>query len=158
MSFGNGTKFSNKRKYSEGTHLPELRTNGELEMSSDEETGWKLSEDEDVIDEFPEIVTDSGDEDETEEEDDDEDEKSDEDSEPESLHIFPKAKNVVSEITKHPKLVYPEIEPDYDSDSSTEDVSHFFNVETYPSIFTSSIRHPTELGIFLCTGTMIYHT
>ena len=122
MFFGNGTKNSNKRKYSEGTRLPELRTNGGLEMWSDEETGWKSSSDDNALDEFPEIVTDSGDEDEDEEPED-----IDEDSEPKSLHVFPKAKNVVSDITKQPKLVYPEIEPDYDSDSSTEDASLFFS-------------------------------
>ena len=51
----------------------------------------------------------------------DEEESSDADS-VDSLHIFPKAKTVISDITGEPKKVYPEIEPDYDSDSSTEDV------------------------------------
>ncbi|KAG8901896.1 hypothetical protein FRB99_005016 [Tulasnella sp. 403] len=35
--------------------------------------------------------------------------------------VYPKAKVVTSEITGGPKRVYPEIEPVYDSDSSTED-------------------------------------
>jgi hypothetical protein len=35
---------------------------------------------------------------------------------------FPVATTVVSNITGRPKRVYPDIEPDYDSDSSTEDV------------------------------------
>lgn len=38
---------------------------------------------------------------------------------------FPRAKTIISEITGQPKQVYPPIEPDYDSDSSTEDVSYF---------------------------------
>jgi ribosome biogenesis protein ERB1 len=51
------------------------------------------------------------------EEQDNEDASSDDD-----LHIFPRAKTIISDITGQPKKVYPEIEPDYDSDSSTEDV------------------------------------
>lgn len=39
-----------------------------------------------------------------------------------SVNIGPKAKIVTSKITGRPKRVYPEIEPDYDSDSSTEEV------------------------------------
>jgi hypothetical protein len=35
---------------------------------------------------------------------------------------FPVPKTIVSDITGRPKRVYPEIEPDYDSDSSTEEV------------------------------------
>jgi ribosome biogenesis protein ERB1 len=39
------------------------------------------------------------------------------------VHVpFPVAKVITSTITGQPKRVYPEIEPDYDSDSSTEDV------------------------------------
>lgn len=34
-----------------------------------------------------------------------------------------RSKTVISKITGQPKQVYPPIEPDYDSDSSTEDVS-----------------------------------
>ena len=45
------------------------------------------------------------------------------DSDVESLNIFPEAKIITSTITGQPKKVYPEIEPDYDSDSSTEEVS-----------------------------------
>jgi ribosome biogenesis protein ERB1 len=116
----NGANHSNKRKFFEETHLPELRTNGNLEMPSDEENGWDSSSGDGEVDEFPEIVTDS------EDENSDEDPNGNEDSEAESLHIFPTAKTVISDITKHPKIVYPEIEPDYDSDSSTEEVSHLF--------------------------------
>ena len=42
-----------------------------------------------------------------------------------SVHIFPKAEAIVSTITGQPRRLYPEIEPDYDSDSSTEDVRVF---------------------------------
>jgi ribosome biogenesis protein ERB1 len=111
---------SNKRKIVEENDPPhpELRTIGGLEMLSDEEDGLDASSDEGEIEEFPEIVTGS----ESEFDEDEINEESDSDTD-ESLHIFPKAKTVVSEITKQPKLVYPEIEPEYDSDSSTEEVS-----------------------------------
>jgi ribosome biogenesis protein ERB1 len=36
--------------------------------------------------------------------------------------VYPGPRSVISNITGYPKRVYPEIEPDYDSDSSTEDV------------------------------------
>jgi len=120
MSLANASKNLNKRKYAEETYLSEIRTSGSLEMLSDEEDGWDSSSDGDEVDEFPEIVIESDDE------NGDEDTDENGDSEPESLHIFPKAKTVISDITKHPKIVYPEIEPDYDSDSSTEEVSPSF--------------------------------
>ena len=91
-----------------------------LEMLSDEE------EDEEA-DEFPEIDNrsdgDSDDESDSDEEVDEQGSPSDPESDSSSdVHIFPKSKDVISEITGHPKRVYPEIEPEYDSDSSTEDV------------------------------------
>ena len=49
----------------------------------------------------------------------------------EDLHIFPEAKVITSEITGQPKKVYPEIEPDYDSDSSTEEVSSYHPLLPY---------------------------
>ena len=36
--------------------------------------------------------------------------------------VYPGPRTVISNITGYPKRMYPEIEPDYDSDSSTEDV------------------------------------
>ncbi|KAI0313825.1 BOP1NT-domain-containing protein [Amylostereum chailletii] len=111
-----------------------------LEMLSDEEEGnvGPDSDGED-IDDFPEIDarsdSDKGDatdgevggedeeesEDEIEgEEDGDEDLSAEEDTD-DDMQIFPKAKTIISHITGQPKKVYPEIEPDYDSDSSTED-------------------------------------
>ncbi len=113
---------------------------GGLEIASDgedDDADGDEKSDEGEVDEFPEIDTrsDSEDEEDADSEDEDEDEV-DEDEEDEEeaesatdveysddeLHIFPKAKTVISNITGRPKRVYPPIEPDYDSDSSTEDV------------------------------------
>jgi len=100
-----------------------------LEMLSEDEQDEVPESDDGDYEEFPEIDAASDTED---EETDGEDEGEDEDEEAYSsdtsgsdrkLHIFPKAKVVISDITGEPKKVYPEIEPDYDSDSSTEDVS-----------------------------------
>ncbi|KAH9062080.1 BOP1NT-domain-containing protein [Lactarius vividus] len=104
-------------------------------LSGDEdeqENGFVQESDIDEVDAFPEIDAasdteeegegeSSGDdaklsETEDEEGEDDQDASSDDD-----LRIFPKAKTVISDITGRPKKIYPEIEPDYDSDSSTED-------------------------------------
>lgn len=104
-----------------------------LEIPSDEEHRGEDEESDEGVDEFPEIdaTSDSrSDDDSAEDEEEDEDEGEDEGSSPSGsesdsstdMHIFPKSKNVISEITGHPKRVYPEIEPEYDSDSSTEDV------------------------------------
>ena len=104
----------------------------------EQENGFVQEPDTDEVDAFPEIdaasdteeeevessVDDSRSsetEDDAEEGEDDEDASSDVD-----LRIFPKAKTVISDITGQPKRVYPEIEPDYDSDSSTEDVRFLF--------------------------------
>ena len=51
-----------------------------------------------------------------------EEEEGETDIDDDEINVFPKAKTIVSDITGQPKRVYPEIEPDYDSDSSTEDV------------------------------------
>lgn len=112
--------------------LPEVG----LDMLSDEEEPEAPADsDDEGFDEFPEIDARSDSEQEEdgseeeiiegEEEEDEGIEESEEDDEAstdDDLHIFPKAKNVISDITGQPKTVYPEIEPDYDSDSSTEDV------------------------------------
>ena len=122
-----------------------------LELDSEEEMDEELSDDEEV-EAFPEIdvKSDSGEEDDgnDEEEDEDEDEEEGEEDEEEDeedeeenegdedelssedisddvIGIFPVAKTVFSDITGQPKRVYPNIEPNYDSDSSTEDVSSF---------------------------------
>lgn len=66
-----------------------------------------------------------------EEEDESDDSGSEQDDEDDFMHgterivPFPVATTVVSDITGQPKRIYPEIEPDYDSDSSTEEVRAF---------------------------------
>jgi hypothetical protein len=96
------------------------------------------------------------------EEEDDEDVSSDDD-----LHIFPKAKTVISDITGQPKKVYPEIEPDYDSDSSTEDVRAFLRylfgyIDEQPScsqfyrhLPASEIYHFIGMTICLTSDTIL---
>jgi ribosome biogenesis protein ERB1 len=106
---------------------------GNLDLDSDAENSGAESDDGEV-DEFPEldVASDSeldSDFEEDLEEDDEDEEESDLDSDstlnddPDAVPVGPKAKTVTSDITGQPKRVYPEIEPDYDSDSSTEDVS-----------------------------------
>ena len=113
-------------------HLPD----GGLDLLSgdEDENGPVQESDNDDVDAFPEIDVGSDTDEEDEqssgdnenhsesegEEHDDEDASSDDD-----LHLFPRVKTVVSDITGQPKKVYPEIDPDYDSDSSTEDVCAF---------------------------------
>jgi ribosome biogenesis protein ERB1 len=132
--------------------------NGGLDSLSEDEGEDGLlqdsrSDDDGDVDAFPEIDAGSdtgdegkedtsGDEEEysvSEDEGEDEDASSDDD-----LHIFPKAKTIVSDITGQPKKVYPEIDPDYDSDSSTEDVRvilMFF----WPGLI-SSLKAPNRIG------------
>ncbi|KAH7930308.1 BOP1NT-domain-containing protein [Leucogyrophana mollusca] len=135
MAVADLKKSHKKRKQREDVEEPEKGAFEEavgLEMLSDEEKDAEAESDKDdnEVDVFPEIDTrsDSEDEDfedsedEDEEEEEEEDEEEDEDSgEDSDLQIFPKSKTVVSDITGQPKRVFPEIEPDYDSDSSTEE-------------------------------------
>ena len=88
------------------------------------------TDDEDYV-EDGEDDSEESDEEEDEDEDAEEEESSDETSE-DDMHIFPKAKTVIADTTGQPKRVYPEIEPDYDSDSSTEDVRTFIEYITFP--------------------------
>ena len=120
-----------------------------LDMGSDEEgEGSGSGSDDGQVDEFPEIDTRSDSEEEdfsgieqgNESEDDDDDDDGEEEEEESTssdsdsgLHIFPESKTIVSQITGQPKRVYPEIEPDYDSDSSTEDVRLLF---IHPTTFS----------------------
>ena len=129
-----------------------------LEMESEDEGEAGEESDGEEVDEFPEIDTRSdsegedypgdsedGDEEEDEdEEDEDEDEEDEDESEDlsedddlsdDEIRIFPKSKTITSEITGQPKRVYPEIEPDYDSDSSTEDVRPFLHL--FPNRLTT---------------------
>ncbi|KAJ7499137.1 NUC169 domain-containing protein [Mycena latifolia] len=102
-----------------------------LEMLSDDEGLEDAASDDGQVDEFPEIDAESDSEaddspeenaDEEDSEGTDEEDFEEEDSDDSLDHdIFPKPKTIISDITGQPKRVYPEIEPDYDSDSSTED-------------------------------------
>ncbi|KAL4241279.1 Ribosome biogenesis protein ERB1 [Abortiporus biennis] len=99
-----------------------------LELHSEDEGAEADEDSEGEVDEFPEIDTRSDSEDDEDEdyegsEENDEDEEDSEEDDDE-FHIFPKAKTIISDITGQPKKVYPDIEPDYDSDSSTEDVQN----------------------------------
>jgi len=133
-------------------------TVGDLELLSDgENTDDDLSDD-GQIDEFPEIDTGSESEgssgnNSVEEEDED----TDADSDTSELGIFPQAKTITSVITGQPKLVYPAIEPEYDSDSSTEDVSRPHLCRLAPRDLTSRVfRLPTASGMFRCIGTTTF--
>lgn len=114
---------------SDAEHFPD---GGGLDWLSEdeEEGGHEQASDSDEIDAFPEIDAGSDTEEEEEKEESpgedgdssEDDEQDGEDASSDDLHIFPKAKTIISDITGQPKKVYPEIEPNYDSDSSTEDV------------------------------------
>lgn len=108
-----------------------------LEMGSEDEGEKSDGASNGEVEEFPEIDarSDTDDEDfaadgagaEEDEDEEEEDEESDDLSDEEEHHIFPQSKTIISDITGQPKRVYPEIEPDYDSDSSTEDVRRLLN-------------------------------
>ena len=134
-------KTSTKRKHSEKDDdvapvAPVTLKLAGLEMLTDDEDDEydPNAETDGEVDEFPEINPSSDSEGEEEDDSEDgsdvedisgeEDESEEEDSEPDSddHSIFPKAKTIISDITGQPKTVYPEIEPEYDSDSSTEEV------------------------------------
>lgn len=136
MAKSDTKKTSVKRKHTEKeddapVESTALKLSG-LEMLTDDEDDEydPDAESDGGVDEFPEIdAASDSDEDEDfsgeedEEDEEDEEESSSEDSELESdYHVGPRAKTLISDITGQPKKVYPEIEPDYDSDSSTEEV------------------------------------
>lgn len=146
-----------KNTFSEGVRL---------EMLSDEEKleGEEIGEDEesdDQVDEFPEIDTgsDSGLDDESDEVDEESSPSGSESDLSSDVHIFPKPKDVISEITGQPKRVYPEIEPDYDSDSSTEDVRVLFSMSWNDTLTRDRLlRIQIVSGTFRHIGTMISPT
>lgn len=171
-----------KRKAAEAVEpQPEpFATNVGLDMESeDEEAAEPDASDDDEVDEFPEIDTRSdseedeeyednegqseGDEEEDEEDTDEEDEEDETEAESSSdteLHIFPKAKTIISGITGQPKRVYPEIEPDYDSDSSTEDVCSLYVRPDFTLIYLTGYVHRRQIewAMFLCIGMTICRT
>lgn len=120
-----------KRKHANDDEAQDMfSTAVEMEMPSEDEAEVQASDD-DPADDFPELDLQSDSEDDSESENDSKEESEDDSEESneddadtfdDDLHIFPKAKNVISDITGQPKRVYPDIEPEYDSDSSTEDV------------------------------------
>ena len=134
-------------------------TVGDMELLSDKENTDDDLSDDGQIDEFPGIDTGSESEgysgNDSAEGGDEED--TDADSDTSDLGIFPQAKTITSVITGQPKVVYPDIEPEYDSDSSTEDVSRPYPRRPVPRDLTSRVfRPPTASGMFQCIGTMTF--
>lgn len=139
-----GTKRKRDEKPAESEAAPvkasTLTTQADIEEPSDDDDGQDPVESSSDAESFPEI-NESDDEDEEDlldgrgddessdgsyliEDSDfvdsiDSEEEKDENGE---VNTGPKARTVISKITGRPKRVYPEIEPDYDSDSSTEEV------------------------------------
>ena len=147
---------SRKRKAPAPVPAPDEQfpSSGALEMLSEDEQDEEPESDDGDYEEFPEIDAASDtegeeDEDEDEEEngeDEEEDSSSDASGNDEKLHIFPQAKVVISKITGEPKKVYPEIEPDYDSDSSTEDVSTSMAPSLTNPLDIHCVQDPNRIG------------
>jgi ribosome biogenesis protein ERB1 len=138
------------RKQHEEESFQEVPLNdAQLEMLSEEENEDLVSDD-GLVDDFPELNVQSdssGSETghSSAEDDDDSAENSDDsESSVNSLHLVSKPKNVVSDITHQPKLVYPEIIPGYDSDSSTEDVGSFL-IYLY-EVVNMILKAPNRIG------------
>jgi len=128
----NGTQnLGRKRKQLSATHdrpiISELPQDVGLEMlSEDEEEEQPLPDgdsDDGDVEEFPEIDASTSEEDEEVVDDEEEEDEESSDETDDDISPFPKPKTIISDITGKPKRVYPEIEADYDSDSSTEEVS-----------------------------------
>lgn len=120
MATTNGTTRKRKNRETEAQIEDRAAPIATLEIDSD---GEKTSDQDDgEMDDFPELDTGS---DKTSS---DSDEESDSEASESSLKNSAKpGELVVSSITGRLKRVYPEIEPEYDSDSSTEDVCIFSN-------------------------------
>ena len=147
---------------SDSEHFPD----GGLDLLSgdEDEEGPVQESDSDDVDAFPEIDAGSDTDEQSpgeeegssgseEGEQDDEDASSDND-----LHIYPRPKTVVSDITGQPKKVYPEIEPDYDSDSSTEDVRALLTSMILLTNYYIILRHQTVSETYHFIGTTICRT
>lgn len=132
----NGNVKKRKKDALESTIEDELPAVASLEIESDEEDG--SGGDDGEMDDFPEL--DMGDSEVSS------DTEESEESSEESKNAPKPGDLVVSSITGHFKRVYPEIEPDYDSDSSTEDVSvqsfstRYGKLLTDPRVGTESDR------------------
>lgn len=131
MEADGNQNLGRKRKQLSATHgrpiISELLQDVGLEMlSEDEEEEQPVPEgdsDDGEVEEFPEIDASSSEEDEEAEDEEEEDDEESSDETDDDISPFPKPKTIISDITGKPKRVYPEIEADYDSDSSTEEVS-----------------------------------
>jgi len=131
-----------------------------LEVDSDGENSASIDDGE--VEPFPELDSGSSDassdeegEGEGEEEGDEHDTDDTEGDEHDGANKEPPldGKTVISNITGRPKRIYPEIDPEYDSDSSTEEVRK--PVSLQPSM-TRRSRTLIESGIFQCTGMMTF--
>ncbi|KIJ56526.1 hypothetical protein M422DRAFT_197467 [Sphaerobolus stellatus SS14] len=128
-----------KRKWDPRSELPQQEegrsNNVELNGLSDDEEEDSSVDDDGEVEDFPELDpdSDSEEEDSDDEENEESEQEFDEDAQEEDSEgsvsdfseekpgVYPTPKAIISKITGQPKLVYPHIEPNYDSDSSTED-------------------------------------
>ena len=150
---GDGKKRKRDVEDAEIIHIPPTN----LEVDSDSEIS--VSSDDGDAEPFPELDSGSSDTSSDEEKGEGEEDGSADDTEETDVDELDGAdketpldgKTVISNITGRPKRVYPEIIPEYDSDSSTEEVSEpcLFSLPLMPCV-----RTPIELGIFQCTGMM----
>lgn len=174
MAAADAKKLSKKRKAASEEEAPAPQPSAfpqevGLEMGSEDEgkDGDEGSDDGEV-DDFPEIDARSDTDEEGDDEDDEDESVNEEDEEDEgesdasddSLHVWPKPKTVISDITGQPKRVYDDIEPDYDSDSSTEDVRPSYETSRPHARFVNTMfipnRPPIASVTSPCTGTTIY--
>jgi ribosome biogenesis protein ERB1 len=145
-----------KEKSSDGSDSEHFPDGGLDLLSGDEDEDGPVQEsDSDGVDAFPEIDAGSDTDEESEQSPGDDEDRSESEEEgqddedalsDDDLHIFPKAKTVISDITGHPKKVYPEIEPDYDSDSSTEDVRAFLMSIVFTDLIIHYFKAPNRVG------------
>jgi len=148
MSMRRTNELSKKRK-KDAVEIPvedDLPAVVSLDIESDEED--RQGSDDGEMDDFPEI--DMGDSEVSS------DSEESEVSTEETKNPQNPGDLVVSSITGRLKRVYPDIEPDYDSDSSTEEVRVLFLKQEY--IEQNASRHRIGLAMFLHIGTMIYLT
>ncbi|KAJ1311022.1 hypothetical protein OPQ81_009528 [Rhizoctonia solani] len=120
----NGKVLPKKRKEVDEEDEEQLGASLDMPVASDSEGEQDGDESDGEADEFPEIDTRSSSEEEDSESDepDHSEEEETSSSDAESNGPIPLGGKVItSEITGQPKRIYNPIEPDYDSDSSTED-------------------------------------
>lgn len=117
-----GALKDSEQVISDATKVKDVNGDAEASDSDLEEdftlSGGETDEDEDEDDTFPDF--DPASDSEITEADSEYDEDASYD-----IKVFPEANIVISNITGQPKRTYPEIDPVYDSDSSTEEVSRF---------------------------------